>query len=110
MSIFTDLDFASVSETKADLSALLKRLHETKRALAVTSHGKPAGILLDFEEYKRLTTQVEEMEATLELLNDPEMYAKFKRALQEDAAGKSYTFEEAFGEPLDPKAPKPKRK
>lgn len=108
--IINDLDYATVSETKADLSGLLKRLHETKRALAVTSHGKPAGILLDFEEYRRLTRQLEEMEATLELLSDPEMYAGFKRGLEDLKSGKVSSFEEAFDEPLHPKAIKPKRK
>ncbi len=107
--ILNDLDFATVSETKAGLSALLKRLHETKRALAVTSHGKPAGILLDVEEYKRLTQHLEEMAATLEVMSDPEMYADLKRAIANKESGKYYTFEEVFGEPLDPKT-KPKRK
>ena len=60
-----DLDFASVSETKAKLSEILQRLHETKRTLAVTSHGKPAAVLLDFEEFRRLTRHVEELEASL---------------------------------------------
>ncbi len=109
MSNAFDLDFASVSETKAGLSSLLKRLHETKRALAVTSHGKPAGILIDFEEYKRLTEENEAMEATLEVLNDPEMLAGLKNAIARKDSGKYHSFEEVFGEPLDPKV-KPKRK
>jgi prevent-host-death family protein len=101
--ILNDLDFATVSETKAGLSALLKRLHETKRALAVTSHGKPAGILLDVDEYKRLTLHLEEMEATLEVLSDPEMLAGLRRGIEEAKAGKVVSFEEVFGEPLVPK-------
>mgnify|MGYP001618938606 CR=1 FL=1 len=104
----SDLDFASVSETKADLSALLKRLHETKRILAVTSHGKPAGILMDFEEYQRIHQALEEMEAmeaTLEVMNDPEMLAGLKKAIAEDVPGaRTHTFEEVFGEPLLPRS------
>lgn len=110
MSLLSDLDFASVSETKATLSALLKRLRETKRTVAVMSHGKPAAVLVHFEDYCRLTRQVEEMEATLELLNDPEMYEGFKRGLEDVAAGRVSSFEKAFGEPLKPKGGKPSRK
>ena len=107
--ILTDFDYATVSETKAGLSGLLKRLKETHRALAVTSHGKPAGILMDFEEYRRLAIQIEEMEATLEVMSDPEMHAGLMRAIARKDSGKYHSFEEVFGEPLDPKA-KPKRK
>ena len=108
--ILTDFDYATVSETKAGLSGLLKRLKETHRALAVTSHGKPAGILMDFEEYRRLATQIEEMEATLEVLGDPEMYQGLKNAIAREKTGKYYTLDEVFGKKPAPKAPASRRK
>ena len=106
--ILTDLDFATVSETKAGLSGLLKRLKETHRVLAVTSHGKPSAIVLDFEEYRQMARRLEEVEATLEVMSDPQMLAGLRRGIEEAKTGKTFTFEEVFGKPLAPKS-KPKR-
>ena len=64
--ILTDFDYATVSETKAGLSGLLKRLKETHRPVAVTSHGKPAGVLLGFDEYRSLLQRAESMESVRE--------------------------------------------
>ena len=68
--ILTDLDFATVSETKSGLSALLKRLKGTRRTLAVTSHGKPSAVLMAFEEYRRLTEDLKGMEAALKAIKE----------------------------------------
>ena len=68
--ILTDLDYATISETKAGLSGLMKRILETKRALVVTNHGKPAVIVLGFEEYRQMARRLEEMEAALKSLKD----------------------------------------
>ncbi|MCP4696378.1 MAG: type II toxin-antitoxin system Phd/YefM family antitoxin [Gammaproteobacteria bacterium] len=56
-------DIRPMSEFKSSVASFLKQVHETKRPLIITQHGKGVGVLLDVSEY-------EAMQEKLELLQD----------------------------------------
>jgi prevent-host-death family protein len=58
-----DQDIRSMSEFRTGIASFLKQVHETKRPLIITQHGKGAAVLLDVGEY-------EAMQEKLELLKD----------------------------------------
>ncbi len=58
-----DQDIRSMSEFRAGIASFIKQVHDTKRPLVITQHGKGAAVLLDVGEY-------EDMQEKLELLKD----------------------------------------
>ena len=58
-----DQDIRSMSEFRTGIASFLKQVHDTKRPLVITQHGKGAAVLLDVGEY-------ETMQEKLELLKD----------------------------------------
>jgi len=58
-----DQDIRSMSEFRTGIAAFLKQVHDTKRPLVITQHGKGVAVLLDVAEY-------ESMQEKLELLGD----------------------------------------
>lgn len=58
-----DQDIRSMSEFRTGIASFLKQVHDTKRPLIITQHGKGAAVLLDVGEY-------EAMQEKLELLQD----------------------------------------
>lgn len=58
-----DQDIRSMSEFRTGIASFLKQVHDTKRPLVITQHGKSAAVLLDVSEY-------EAMQEKLELLTD----------------------------------------
>ena len=58
-----DQDIRSMSEFRTGIASFLKQVHDTKRPLVITQHGKSAAVLLDVGEY-------EDMQEKLELLKD----------------------------------------
>ncbi|AGF78771.1 prevent-host-death family protein [Desulfocapsa sulfexigens DSM 10523] len=58
-----DQDIRSMSEFRAGIASFLKQVHDTKRPLIITQHGKGAAVLLDVGEY-------EAMQEKIELLSD----------------------------------------
>ena len=58
-----DQDIRSMSEFRIGISSFLKQVHDTKRPLIITQHGKGAAVLLDVGEY-------EAMQEKIELLSD----------------------------------------
>ncbi|HMK44150.1 MAG TPA: type II toxin-antitoxin system Phd/YefM family antitoxin [Dissulfurispiraceae bacterium] len=58
-----DQDIRSMSEFRTGIASFLKQVHDTKRPLIITQHGKGAAVLLDVGEY-------EAMRAKIELLQD----------------------------------------
>lgn len=61
--IRVDQDIRSMSEFRRGIASFLKQVHDTKRPLIITQHGKGAAVLLDVNEY-------ETMQEKLELLKD----------------------------------------
>jgi antitoxin YefM len=58
-----DQDIRSMSEFRTGIASFMKQVHDTKRPLIITQHGKGAAVLLDVGEY-------EAMQEKLELLKD----------------------------------------
>ena len=58
-----DQDIRSMSEFRTGIASFLKQVHDTKRPLIITQHGKSAAVLLDVCEY-------EAMQEKIELLSD----------------------------------------
>ncbi len=58
-----DQDIRSMSEFRTGIASFLKQVHDTKRPIVITQHGKSAAVLLDASEY-------DAMQEKLELLMD----------------------------------------
>ena len=56
-------DIRPMSEFRTGIASFLKQIHDTKRPLIITQHGKGVAVLLDANEY-------EAMQEKLELLQD----------------------------------------
>ena len=58
-----DEDIKPLSEVRTGIASFIKQVHNTKRPLIITQHGKGVAVLLDVNEY-------ESMQEKLELLTD----------------------------------------
>ncbi len=56
-------DIRPLSEVRTGIASFVKQVHDTKRPLVITQHGKGVAVLVDAGEY-------EAMEERLELLQD----------------------------------------
>ena len=82
-----------VSEVKTHLPSLLTGVEEREEEVVVTRNGKPAAVLVNYEEYSRL-------KATLEVLSDPDLMRQIGRSRQFFASrSKGVSLEEVFEEP-----------
>jgi len=83
-----------ISEVKARLPELVSGVAEREEEIVVTRNGKPAAVLVSYEEYERL-------KETLEVLSDRRLMDQIRESERYFAkGGKGLTFEEVFGEPL----------
>ena len=91
-----------VSEVKTHLPSLLAGVEEREEEVVVTRNGRPAAVLVNYEEYSRL-------KATLEVLSDRELMHQIDRSRRFLASRRSpITFEEIFEEPL--RSPRTRRR
>jgi prevent-host-death family protein len=58
-----DQDIRSLSEVRNGMATFIKQVHDTKRPLIITQHGKGVAVLLDANEF-------EAMQEKIELLSD----------------------------------------
>jgi len=58
-----DQDIKPLSEVRTSIANFIKQVHDTKRPVIITQHGKGVAVLLDVHEY-------EKMREKLELLTD----------------------------------------
>ena len=58
-----DQDIRPMSEFRTGIASFIKQVHDTKRPLIITQHGKSAAVLVDVGEY-------EAMQEKIELLSD----------------------------------------
>ena len=56
-------DIKPLSEVRTGIANFIKQIHDTKRPVVITQHGKGVAVLLDVQEY-------EAMQEKLELLTD----------------------------------------
>ena len=79
-----------VTEARAKLPQLVKAADERFDRTVITSNGKPAAVIMSYEEY-------EAWEDTLEILSDPEAMQAIHEADKALAIHKTFSFEEVFG-------------
>ncbi len=60
--LFVDQDIRPMSEFRSSAASFLKQVHETKRPLVITQHGKGVAVLLDVREYEALLEKIELLE------------------------------------------------
>ena len=58
-----DQDIKPLSEVRTGIANFIKQVHDTKRPMIITQHGKGVAVLLDAHEY-------EAMQEKLELITD----------------------------------------
>jgi len=51
-----------MSEFRSGVASFIKQVHETKRPLVITQHGKGVGVLLDVAEYEAMRDKIELLE------------------------------------------------
>ena len=85
-----------ISEVKTRLPELVSGVEEREEEIVVTRKGKPVAVLVNYAEYERL-------KETLDVLSDPVLMRQIRRSQRFYArGGKGLSFEEVFGEPLQP--------
>ena len=82
-----------LAEAKARLSELVDTVGRRDERVTITKRGRPAAVLMSHEDAAGL-------EATLEIMSDPEFYAEILRnsAALDRGEGKVISLEELFGE------------
>jgi antitoxin YefM len=81
-----------ISEVKTHLPELLTGVEEREEEIVVTRKGRPAAVLVNFDEYERL-------KATVEILSDADLMRQVRSGKRHFAAGgKGVTLDELFGE------------
>jgi prevent-host-death family protein len=80
-------DIKPLSEVRTGIANFIKQVHDTKRPLIITQHGKSVAVLLDAHEY-------EAIQEKLELLSD------VQTSLAQLEAGQGVEHEDAKGQVL----------
>jgi len=65
-------DILAIGKVKAQLSRVLRQLHETQRPIVVTRNGRPAAVLITPDEFDRLRELDQFLDAVYEGLADSE--------------------------------------
>ena len=55
-------DIRPMSEFRSGVASFLKQVHDTKRPLVITQHGKGVGVLLDVGEFEAMQEKIELLE------------------------------------------------
>lgn len=82
-------DTVPLSQAKARLSNLVRRVREEHSSFAITHRGKPEGVLLSVEEYEALLE-------TVEILSDRDLMTRLDRGLKDEKAGRFHSHDEVF--------------
>ncbi len=77
----------TISEIREAITRLPERFEQEPEAVAITRHGKPVMAILPWDLYESI------ME-TLEVMEDAELMAAFRRGVQELAEGKGRPWED----------------
>jgi antitoxin YefM len=83
-----------ISEVKTRLPELVSDVEEREDEIVVTRNGKPAAVLVNYDEYERL-------KETLDVLSDPVSMRQIAQSRSFYAKGRQgESFQALFGEPL----------
>ena len=83
-----DQDIRPLSEVRTGIANFIKQVHDTKRPVIITQHGKGVAVLLDAQEY-------EAMQEKIELLTDVQI------SLNQLESGQGINHEDAKGKVLN---------
>jgi prevent-host-death family protein len=91
-----------ISDVKTHLPELMTGVEEREEEIVVTRNGRPAAVLVNFEEYERL-------KATLDVLSDANLMRQIRASRRYFAAGgKGVPLEQVLGEPLKKPGKRPR--
>jgi prevent-host-death family protein len=65
-------DIKPLSEFRIQITSFIKQVHDTKRPLVITQHGKGVAVLMDVKEYEILQEKLELFEDIQTSLNQLE--------------------------------------
>jgi prevent-host-death family protein len=54
-----DQDIRPLSEVRTGIANFIKQVHDTKRPLVITQHGKGVAVLMDVHEYEAIQERLE---------------------------------------------------
>ena len=54
-----DQDIKPISEVRTGIANIIKQVHDTKRPVVITQHGKSVAVLLDAYEYEAIQEKLE---------------------------------------------------
>jgi prevent-host-death family protein len=60
--LIIDQDIRPMSEFRSGVASFIKQVHDTKRPLVITQHGKGVGVLLGVPEYEAMQEKIELLE------------------------------------------------
>ena len=65
-------DIRPMSEVRTGIASFLKQIHDTKRPLIITQHGKGIAVLLDAGEYEAMQDKIEVLQDIQTSINQVE--------------------------------------
>jgi prevent-host-death family protein len=80
-----------VTEAKRDLLPIVKQIAVTGESVLINRKGKPAAVLLSFDEY-------ESLQETLEILSDSKMMSVIRKSIKELDLGQWVSHHSAWKE------------
>lgn len=57
--VILNKDIKTLSDFRSNVSDFINQIHETKRPIIITQHGKSAAVLLDVAAYEKLIDKLE---------------------------------------------------
>ena len=82
-------EYMSISDAKARLLEVLRRIEEQHGNVVITKNGIPKAVLLSYEDFEGLLE-------TIDILSDSRTVDGIKKGLQDIEAGKVVSLKEAF--------------
>ncbi len=83
-----------LTDVKANLPKIVKGVEQREDEVVVTRNGRPAAVLLNYAEFRRL-------KETVEVLTDRRMMAQIRKSRSHYKKGRrGLTFEDVFEEPF----------
>lgn len=84
--MFSSVEHLPLADVKNRLSEVVERLEREHGRVVITKHGRPAAVVLSIED-------LEGLEETLEILSDPRLMRRVRRATSELASGEAEDLE-----------------
>ncbi|HCU24941.1 MAG TPA: toxin-antitoxin system subunit antitoxin, partial [Deltaproteobacteria bacterium] len=85
-----------LSEVKTHFPRIVQGVEKREEEIIVTRNGRPAVVILNYDEFQRLR-------GTVEILTDRALMAQIRKSRKHFKSGKKgLSFEDVFDEPLKP--------